>query len=254
MEWNVYYENFNGRRIEKFNVFHHGRFFDDLKKNAKKNKNDKDAFAEQIRKDVAYYYWSKCEWEIVLTSWPPREQFEKKIDVYEQLKLNWNQFIDYCWNHIDELLGKTVEILTGTDFGQVIKDLNIESAEREFKGNKYAVWRLHKKDLKKLDKIPEEQWKDNWSWWRFSEGSIFDDSPTYYFNVNGHFFIGFEKSDFVPEDSNSEYQKMKEYENLSDYLCNCIGATAEKNVCALLISLAKKNYMSMAELLETYGE
>ena len=42
---------------------------------------DKDTFAEKLKIELAYYFWSKCEWEIILSSWPPREDFkEEKID------------------------------------------------------------------------------------------------------------------------------------------------------------------------------
>ena len=76
-----------------------------------------------------YYYWAKCEWEVVITSWPPhinmdeldrinkqrksefakydREPYclcintdvRKKIDVYSQVMLNFDIFVDYVWGH-----------------------------------------------------------------------------------------------------------------------------------------------------------
>lgn len=46
-----------------------------------------------------YYFWSKCEWEIILSDFPPSKKFqEKKVDVYEQVMLNWDIFINYVWN------------------------------------------------------------------------------------------------------------------------------------------------------------
>ena len=98
MEWYVYTEDFNRHCIEKHNVFDHYRFKEDIKKIYKKHKNDFDSFSEEVRKSLMYFYWSKCEWEIVLTSFFPRENFrEEKIDVYEQVMLNWDNFIKYVW-------------------------------------------------------------------------------------------------------------------------------------------------------------
>ena len=98
MEWYVYVEDFNNHCIEKHNVFDHTRFVEDIKKIYKKHKDNFDIFSEEVRKSLMYFYWSKCEWEIVLSPWPPRENFkEEKIDVYEQVMLNWDNFIKYVW-------------------------------------------------------------------------------------------------------------------------------------------------------------
>ena len=104
--WNVYTENFNERRIEIDNIFDHSGFYDDCVKAAKKYK-EKDTFAEEVRRSLMYYFWSKCEWEIVLTAWPPRDDFnDEKIDVYDQVRLNWDAFIDYLWDNRGALYGK----------------------------------------------------------------------------------------------------------------------------------------------------
>ena len=98
MTWNVYVENFNQKRIEKYDIFRHAKLMEDIRKNYKKNKNDFDTFAQILKRDIMYYFWSKCEWEIVLTSWPEYSNFnEKKIDVYDQIMLNWDVFVKYVW-------------------------------------------------------------------------------------------------------------------------------------------------------------
>ena len=104
LEWYAYYHEWNGNKIEPFNVFDHGSFYDDCKKNARKNIHDYDAFCEQLRRDAMYRYWSKCEWEIVLAPWISRgDTKEVKIDVYNQLRLNWDSFCKYTWEHGAEL-------------------------------------------------------------------------------------------------------------------------------------------------------
>ena len=104
IKWMVYYENVNARRIEMFNVFDHAGFYDSCKKAAKESKEDKTAFSERIRREAMYYYWSKCEWEIVIGSLLPTAQFNPvKIDVFDQLYANWDVFIDYLWSNKESL-------------------------------------------------------------------------------------------------------------------------------------------------------
>ncbi len=99
LEWNVYCEDFNNEKIRVFNVFNHFGVRDDLKKFVKKYK-IKEEFCEHLKTTMMYYYWSKCEWEIILTSFPERQDFkDEKIDIYAQLTLNWDRFCDYVWDN-----------------------------------------------------------------------------------------------------------------------------------------------------------
>lgn len=125
--WNVYYHNFNKKKIEIYNIFDHYSFAKEVEKSLKKIKN-KDEFAEDLRKNLFYYFWAKSEWEVVITSWAPhikmseldrlnterkkhikewdREPYSlyvnpdvnEKIDVYQQVMNNFDVFLDYVWN------------------------------------------------------------------------------------------------------------------------------------------------------------
>lgn len=97
IRWNVFYHNCNSRSIETFNVFEHGSFREYVKKAAKKYQSKED-FAKQLRSEVMYYFWSKCEWEVLVTPWiSPRESEKKKVDVCWQIMNNWDVFVDYTW-------------------------------------------------------------------------------------------------------------------------------------------------------------
>lgn len=128
LEWNVYRHSVNSKKIEQFNIFEHGRFLEDVKKDLKKCET-KEEFADKLRGNLAYYYWAKCEHEIVISSFPVRikkEEFGRlntefkrdseryghepcsmwvcpdvgeKVDVYEQVRLNWDIFVDYVWSY-----------------------------------------------------------------------------------------------------------------------------------------------------------
>lgn len=48
---------------------------------------------------MKYYFWSKCEWEIIICPWVGKAD-DIKIDVYDQLMLNWDKFVDYVWSEV----------------------------------------------------------------------------------------------------------------------------------------------------------
>lgn len=98
MHWVVYIDNINTKRIETFDVFKHHGFAEDVRKAYKRHKDDFDAFSEDVRRSLAYYFWSRCEWEVILSAWPPTNRIsQRKIDVYEQVRNNWDVFIEYVW-------------------------------------------------------------------------------------------------------------------------------------------------------------
>lgn len=51
-----------------------------------------EAYEQILDRECMYYYWSKCEWEVIVSAWPPRDGSDRKIDVYSQLKANWELF------------------------------------------------------------------------------------------------------------------------------------------------------------------
>lgn len=104
MKWNVYVYDFNQNKIEVYNIFKHGSFMEDIKKAYRECKS-KDEFAEQLKKAFRYYYWSKCEWEVIISPWLGRKNScDLKIDVYSQVANNWHVFLDYVYNNIEEIL------------------------------------------------------------------------------------------------------------------------------------------------------
>ena len=93
LEWQVYYYNINQKRIETFNVFQDGGFKTDLDGILKRNKTRTKLAEEEIKRSVMYYFRSKSD----LCPWIDKNNNEMKISVYDQLMLNWNQFLDYIF-------------------------------------------------------------------------------------------------------------------------------------------------------------
>lgn len=103
MHWNVFIEDFNLRKIVYYDVLAGDWVREHLAKILERSKGDKQHFASELMKMMRWQYWSRCEYEIVLTCWPPvstPDAFkDRKIDVFEQLWINWDQFVDYVWAH-----------------------------------------------------------------------------------------------------------------------------------------------------------
>ena len=138
--WNTYIER-NGK-ICAYNIFNNTTFCESLTKAIKQVKKSrtylakhvaftdrqlksrlakyKKDFYETVRQALLYCFWSKCEYEMVLTDWPTcasvmnlaraiesaDNQYRtcvdldvsRKVSVYDQVMLNWDIFCDYIWN------------------------------------------------------------------------------------------------------------------------------------------------------------
>lgn len=123
--WNVYKENFSRNCIEIYNVFDHVGFRSECEhiihecirtlylslESAKIDVIDKpeeeDSIAyiecinkakEKIRIAILYYFGMRSECEIILDTHIHRERFNPiKIDIMDQLNLNFEQFFDYVF-------------------------------------------------------------------------------------------------------------------------------------------------------------
>lgn len=126
MVWNTYRANFNSRRIEIYNVFNHYSFYESVKKIIQKRLSKED-LSVALRREVRYYFWSRCEYEVTIAPFPAyiddarlekmidqRDDFyddygqypcvstvhldsAMKVDIADQVLLNWDAFVDYVY-------------------------------------------------------------------------------------------------------------------------------------------------------------
>lgn len=109
--WNVYQQDFNIRKIIIFNIFENSRFEEEVKNLLEVSNIDKDTFSKKLNSILFYYYASRCEYEIGITSWPPcaidketnEPKIYEKVDIYQQVKLNWDAFVDYIWSRSETI-------------------------------------------------------------------------------------------------------------------------------------------------------
>ena len=126
-----------------------------------------------------------------------------------------------------------------------IIDNSYETAEITYSNKGYEVWVVSNELHNKMCNMSENEFVElagENAWWRSCKSSVLG-VPDTRFIVNGEDLVGW----------NLNYNnKIRKYSNLSDHLCNCIGASTGKNVCACCVDLAKYNNMTMSELCQKY--
>lgn len=135
--WNVKVFNWNRQLIENFDVLKYRE--DEIKKLKKKYKDNKEEFGKALRVRLMSQYWSRSEWEIIITrtederivlspwcgaqdaaavsidvtddtdfDWKEfanlhisKQVFKDraKVDVYDQIEYRWDDFLDFVWSY-----------------------------------------------------------------------------------------------------------------------------------------------------------
>lgn len=130
LKWVVTNYNCNANRIEDYDVL---KYRTEKIKKTKKACKTREEFSERLEREMMWQYWSRAEYELILEKYNnelwlkpwcvchnPEEvkinvtedkfwlEFAKqydnwwnneaKIDIYDQLKFRWDEFVDYCWN------------------------------------------------------------------------------------------------------------------------------------------------------------
>lgn len=128
--WNVMFEDWN-QGIGYINVFNcNWPFKESVYKAYKKYKNDFDKFSKAVHSSLMCEYWARSQYEIIVAPWPCRlseEEVERlsqdiekqkktypdavyhsayprieraiKVDIYSQIMMNWEVFINYLWEN-----------------------------------------------------------------------------------------------------------------------------------------------------------
>ena len=62
----------------------------------------KEDFLKFVEDESRYQFWARCEYEVVLVDWPCQKK-EKKIDVWDQIKMNIGHITDILMENIAKL-------------------------------------------------------------------------------------------------------------------------------------------------------
>lgn len=165
-----------------------------------------------------------------------------------------------------------VEIMGGEGLDKAFADLQIPATRTAVSTNGlWEVWELPRSHFNALCKIKDEEWHDDWGWWRHALGSnlgwvdsdyIIRGKPLQAWdgvhrqNWYAEYCLPCEDRSLgfcVADDENiCNCFGKREYPDLLQYLCTEIGASTEKNVTAICIDLARQNGMTLAKLVSEY--
>lgn len=89
--------NFNHDDIEYYDIM---PFLIDSYKKIKKNKPKTfDEIKEFIINESRYRFWSRCEYEVIITGWPKQKR-EVKIDIFNQIMENIDVITTHFISHL----------------------------------------------------------------------------------------------------------------------------------------------------------
>ena len=102
LSWIVTYHNCNADKIEYRDIL---KYREDFIKKLKKKCATKEEFAEKMRREMMWSYWSKCEWEMIveiddngriwLSPWVgSRNPQGTRTDVTDRTDFDWRNFAE----------------------------------------------------------------------------------------------------------------------------------------------------------------
>lgn len=115
----------------------------------------------------------------------------------------------------------------------------------ENKNTDFNVFEISEEEFEVMDSYPDEDWKEEWGWWRYSEGCVLEYKfPTNIIVINDSALMAW-YDDVIEQDYYHDY-----YDNLFEYCLNVWHCSTEHNITAIAVGLAKLNNMSLADLLK----
>ena len=139
MKWNVIFPDFKTGRLKYYDIFKDAWFKSSMERLLEANY-EKERFVKELDRAATFWFWAKAEYEFKFTEWPPIinvsevvriveeycETLDKgeepakevkvypvnshKIDIYDQLRINWDHFSEYVWMESMKLINRTTII------------------------------------------------------------------------------------------------------------------------------------------------
>lgn len=106
VEYRVITWDFSTDRVEHYNIMPYlYRRLEEKRK--KKQITLEDLTLERLKEFIdnesKYQFWARCEYEVILSSWPPRENGRKhKMDVYEQIHMNLDNIAKLMYDDLQK--------------------------------------------------------------------------------------------------------------------------------------------------------
>lgn len=106
VEYRVITWDFSTDRVEHYDIMPY--LYRRLEEKRKKRQIVlKDLTFEKLKKFIddesKYQFWARCQYEVILSSWPPRENGRKhKMDVYEQIHMNLDNIAKLMYDDLQK--------------------------------------------------------------------------------------------------------------------------------------------------------
>lgn len=106
IEYRVVIWNFSTDRVEHYDIMPY--LYRRLEEKRKKRQIVlKDLTLEKLKEFIddesKYQFWARCQYEVILSSWPPRENGRKhKMDVYEQIHMNLDNIAKLMYDDLQQ--------------------------------------------------------------------------------------------------------------------------------------------------------
>ena len=147
-------------------------------------------------------------------------------------------------------------------------DNKCNNADITYAGNRYEVWSVSDELFQQMCDMTEEEFvklAGNDAWWRQSDGSNLGTPDTTIY-IKDNEMLGWrgiyddccDDDDYCDPEERSPETCLKcmmdrfTFSSLSEYLCDKVGVSQPKNVCACAVDLAKYNNMSIGALFQKY--
>lgn len=168
-----------------------------------------------------------------------------------------------------------IEILGNNllQFFETVEVIDEGVIARSYKGKDYEVWSVYDSMFDHMSNMSEEEFislAGEDAWWRWQSGSIFG-YPEAEYEINGQKLMAWDsnrREDYLEEceqcsdridglckGTKTDFEECfpsRKYSSLTEYLCEEMGASQPRNVCALAVDLAKYNNMTLGELFSKY--
>ena len=129
LSWLVTHHDCNADKIKYYDIL---KYRQDFIKKLKKQCTTKEEFAEKMEREMMYYFWSKCEWEVIieldddgrvwLSPWVGSRNPER-IDVTDREDFDWKGFAN---EHIGKQIYKNrakVDVFDQLTYGDQFEKL-----------------------------------------------------------------------------------------------------------------------------------
>jgi hypothetical protein len=106
IEYKVITWNFSTDRVEHYDIMPY--LYRRLEEKRKKRQIVlRDLTLEKLKEFIdtesKYQFWARCQYEVILSSWPPRENGHKhKMDVYEQIHMNLDNIAKLMYDDLQK--------------------------------------------------------------------------------------------------------------------------------------------------------